>query len=58
MQRFCAWAWRYLVMLGICVELDRLMDLQTLQLPVAMLMALCVIGLMIPNRTRSASWQR
>lgn len=43
----------YLIGASCAVELDRVVDLQTLQVPVAVLVVLCAIGMLIPNK-RSA----
>ena len=43
----------YLIGAACAVELDRVVDLQTLQVPVAVVVVLCAIGMLIPNK-RSA----
>jgi hypothetical protein len=50
MRAICARAIPYLMVLTGAVEIDRVVDLQTLQVPLALLVALCAIGMLIPSR--------
>lgn len=53
MRAVCARGIPYLAGAACAVEIDRVVDLQTLQVPVALLIALFALGMLIPNR-RSA----
>jgi hypothetical protein len=53
MQYLCARVIPYLIGASCAVELDRVVDLQTLQVPVAVVVVLCGVGMLIPNK-RSA----
>jgi len=50
MQYICSRLIPYLVGAAIAVEMDRVVDLQALHVPVAVAIALCAIGMLIPNR--------
>ena len=53
MRAICARAVSYLIVFNLAVQLDRFVDLQTLQVPLALLVALCAIGMLLPSH-RSA----
>lgn len=53
MRAVCARGIPYLAGAACAIELDRVIDLQTLQVPVALLVVLFAIGMLIPAK-RSA----